>query len=351
MGFWELVEDRMRVLGAVNLIVAFPQLANAIIVSRLSSNPSEEFRLRGWSDEVLRAMEVLNSKISLGLLSELVNRLSNNNMFLENLSDILYYEVYIRGVDARSIYNYLSALGDLGEAISPHVICLDEELAGRILDITKGSITDLKSLDVAFTYKASVKHGEPVEEETVEFSYLCSPEWTVKFKDKVYRLAAPGPETLEELKSLARSLIENNRKMYSYLKLIAKLGVKRAHKLRGLIEPIPGIIESVKGVAAIETPDSVPAFNYSISGGLLEAMRYVEENIIKSLGAAAPEGAPLVFVEDVPALIGDNITKEFNVISLNRDEDKIVMSIIEKAGKNANIEVSERLLKITVRGA
>ncbi|MDM7275847.1 MAG: hypothetical protein P3X22_007040 [Thermoprotei archaeon] len=350
MGFWELVENRMRVLGAVNLIVAFPQLANAIIVSRLSSNPSEEFRFRGWSDDVLRAMEILNSKISLGLLSELVDRLSSNNMFLENLSDILYYELHVRGADARGVYNYLSALDDLGENISPHVKCLDEDLAKRILNLTGNSIVELKSLDVAFTYKTSIGHGEPVDVETIEFSYACSPSWMVKTRDRIYKLVTLNSKTLEESRNLVENVIRGNGKMYSYLKLIVNLGVKKAYKLRNLLEPIPGTIRSVSDIVNIETPDSIPAFNYSVKDGLLEAMRDLEKKIIGSLDITISENVPLALVEDVPALIGDGSINEFNIARINGDEDRIVKSIAEKAGKNVNIEISKHVIKVTVKG-
>jgi hypothetical protein len=159
MTIWELVMSRMKVLGAINILSAFPPLANAIVISLYASDVGEEAEVRGWPPEVYEFMRSLKARAGYEVISEVLSRISEHPEFLEHLGLMVYHDLLNRGEQAVHVFNYISSLEDVGFNLTPHTLCLDQGYVERLLDLTGGSIRDLRALDIAFIATVRSRYG------------------------------------------------------------------------------------------------------------------------------------------------------------------------------------------------
>ena len=272
--------SRMKVLGAVNILVAFPPLANAIVISLYASNAREEAEVRGWPSEVYEFISNLRRSVGYDVISEVLSRISSNPDFVEHVGLMIYHDLLGRSELAVSAFNYVSTLEDVGFGLAPHITCLDQSYVERLLDLSGGSISDLRVLDLAFIVKVKSEYGEELGEDVGERfdSYVCSPSWIIKVKERISKAVRVGNG--EESKLASQALIElmrSNRRLYAYLRLAYTHGVKIAWENRVLVKVLPGSLESLKPFINIATEDSIPAINYALRSIVLNTMDSVEK--------------------------------------------------------------------------
>jgi hypothetical protein len=300
MTIWELVMSRMKVLGAINILSAFPPLANAMVISLYASNIEEEAEIRGWPSEVYELMKSLKMRAGYEAVSEILSRLSEHPDFIEHLGLMIYHDLLGKHVQSIATFNYISSLGDVGFNLTPHTVCLDKGYVERLLDLSGGSISDLRVLDIAFMVEVRSRYGgEPLEGVEEGFdTYVCSPKWIPMVRDRV--LKAIKADYSEESKLAERVLLDllgSNRRLYSYLKLAYVHGVRVAWENRSLVQWLPGSLESLKPFISLTTPDSIPAINYALRDVVLKSMDSIEG---KLLGEGDKERVNAIILEALP---------------------------------------------------
>jgi hypothetical protein len=300
MTIWELVMSRMKVLGAINILSAFPPLANAMVISLYASNIEEEAEIRGWPSEVYELMKSLKMRAGYEAVSEILSRLSEHPDFIEHLGLMIYHDLLGKHVQSIATFNYISSLGDVGFNLTPHTVCLDKGYVERLLDLSGGSISDLRVLDIAFIVEVRSRYGgEPLEGVEEGFdTYVCSPKWIPMVRDRV--LKAIKADYSEESKLAERVLLDllgSNRRLYSYLKLAYVHGVRVAWENRSLVQWLPGSLESLKPFISLTTPDSIPAINYALRDVVLKTMDSIEG---KLLGEGGKERVNAIILEALP---------------------------------------------------
>jgi hypothetical protein len=300
MTVWELVMSRMKVLGAINILSAFPPLANAMVISLYASNIEEEAEIRGWPSEVYELMKSLKMRAGYEAVSEILSRLSEHPDFIEHLGLMIYYDLLGKHVQSIATFNYISSLGDVGFNLTPHTICLDKGYVERLLGLSGGSISDLRVLDIAFMVEVRSRYGgEPLEGVEEGFdTYVCSPKWIPMVRDRV--LKAIKADYSEESKLAERVLLDllgSNRRLYSYLKLAYVHGVRVAWENRSLVQWLPGSLESLKPFISLTTPDSIPAINYALRDVVLKTIDSIEG---KLLGEGGKERVNAIILEALP---------------------------------------------------
>ncbi len=302
MTIWELVMSRMKVLGAINILSAFPPLANSMVISLYASDMVEEAEIRGWPSEVYEFMRSVKARVGYEVISEILSRLSEHPDFIEHLGLMIYHDLLDRREQAVTVFNYISSLEDVGFNLTPHTVCLDQGYVSRLLDLSGGSISNLRALDIAFIVKIRDVHGgDPVEnvEENFE-TYICSPTWMPKVRDKVLRAVKIDESREFKLaEELLTKLLEFNRRLYSYLKLAFTHGARIAWENRTLVQELPGSLASLKPLINLATPDSVPAINYALRDIVLKVMGAIEEKLVGG-GSGEKEKAGIIILEALP---------------------------------------------------
>ncbi len=333
MTIWELVMSRMKVLGAINLISAFPPLANAMVLSLYASNVKEEAEVRGWPSEVYEFMEGVRRRIGYEVVSEVLSRLSEHLDFVENLGYMIYYDLLGRSELATTAFNYVSSLEDIGFSLAPHITCLDQGLAERVVSLSGGSILDLRALDLAFIVKVRSRYGgEPVEDVGEEYDiYTCSPSWIIKVRDKVLKAVnIDYDEEFRLVKQTLLDLIRSNRRLYAYLKLAYTHGARVAWEKRTLVNVLPGRLESLNPLISLATENSIPAINYTLKDTTLKAMDSVERELLK--GGYSEEGDEVIVLEALPTLYTAKPGEVFTVKPINQDDVRLAELIASKLG-------------------
>lgn len=338
MAIWGFVEARMKILGAVNLLTAFPPLANAMVIALHAADVREEASIRGWPSEVYEFMRSVRERIGLELISEVFSRLLSNNDFVENLGDIVYYDLLERG-DSRltvSAYNYISSLEDIGFKLAPHVICVDEDYAAKLVDLTGGSIRDLRALDLAFISRIKSRYGvEPLEEGVESYeAYVCSPEWITRIKGKIGKLLKPNSENTD-FKQLLSDLLKSNRRLYSYLKIAYTKGARVAWERRNLVKTLPGRIETLKPILEVASEDSIPILNYSLEDIISKAMSEIEgELTAEACSNNAHHDYSVVILENVPSLEREELGRV-----LVKLRDPVDLEILKALAHRLGVEI------------
>jgi hypothetical protein len=208
---------------------------------------------------------------------------------------MIYHDLLGKHVQSIATFNYISSLSDVGFNLTPHIVCLDKGYVERLLDLSGGSISDLRVLDIAFIVEVRRRYGEePLEDVEEGFdTYVCSPKWIPMVRDRV--LKAIKADYSEESKLAERvllDLLESNRRLYSYLKLAYVHGVRVAWENRSLVQWLPGSLESLKPFISLTTPDSILAINYALRDVVLKTMDSIEG---KLLGGTAKRGLTLSY--------------------------------------------------------
>jgi hypothetical protein len=337
MTIWELVMSRMKVLGAINMLSAFPPLANAIVISLYASDVGEEAEVRGWPPEVYEFMRSLKARAGYEVISEVLSRISEHPDFVEHLGLMVYHDLLNRGEQAVHVFNYISSLEDVGFNLTPHTLCLDQGYVERLLDLTGGSIRDLRALDIAFIATVRSRYGgEPWEWEERLDIYICSPKWMPVIKDKVLKaIKADYEEQSKLVESTLEGLLESNRRLYAYLKLAYTHGVKVAWENRSLVNMLPGSLETLKPLISLPTPDSIPAINYALRGGVLKAMDVVEGRL---LGGASGGGVNVIIVEALPTHYIAGVKGDIVVKPRGHDDVELARLMASKLGLEVAIE-------------
>jgi hypothetical protein len=300
MTVWELVMSRMKVLGAINILSAFPPLANAMVISLYASNIEEEAEIRGWPSEVYELMKSLKMRAGYEAVSEILSRLSEHPDFIEHLGLMIYHDLLGKHVQSIATFNYISSLGDVGFNLTPHTICLDKGYVERLLGLSGGSISDLRVLDIAFMVEVRRRYGgEPLEGVEEGFdTYVCSPKWIPMVRDRVLKaIKADYSEESKLAECVLLDLLGSNRRLYSYLKLAYVHGVRVAWENRSLVQWLPGSLESLKPFISLTTPDSIPAINYALRDVVLKSIDSIEG---KLLGEGGKERVNAIILEALP---------------------------------------------------
>jgi len=351
MVVWELIESRMKILGAVNLLTAFPPLANALIISLYASDAREEAEVRGWPPEVYELVKNVKERVSYEAISEVLNRLSSNQDFIENLGYMVYYDLAEKSDKrlASTAYNFISALDDVGFNLSPHILCLDIGYAERLASLSGGPLEGLRAMDITFIVKIRSSYSsEPLEAgESESYDiYVCSPKWVTGVKEKIYKLIEHTPDSsLEDVKQLLLGILDSNRRLYSYLRLAYAKGAMVAWRLRGLVKTLPGRIETVRPLLDVPFEDSIPAINYSLREVVVKAMDSIREGSLA--GDAAAREAWMI--EDIPLIYSNNVKEA--IVKLREHNDKELLKALAER-LNARIEsVAEGYYKLVLGGS
>ena len=276
----------MRVMGAVNLLTSFPQLASALLVAKYAWSPGEEAELRGWPGEVLRSVEEVLRRAPEPILDAVLGSVESSRWFRENYSDLIYYDAYIGKLNPAAAYNYLRGLEDIGIRLYRRIRCLPLSLASTLASLGGGGLRELRSSDIAFIVRLTGPSDEDSPEPPDMEEYACSPSWSVAALRRLEGLLEANESNVGRVtEDLAMAAEEGGERGYAYLRIAFYLGARAALEGIEAVSALPGIIVEVDGLMRIE--GGLPAINYSVARVAREAFRKIEEPRLSEIARLA----------------------------------------------------------------
>jgi hypothetical protein len=223
-----------QLIGIVNLLTAFPQLASGILVARYSLSPTDEFRVRGYPSQLLNLLSMAARIIDADMLNLIVSKLESSRRFLKAYADSISQRLRSKSINDRTlVLNFIEYCSREGSKLAEPIVCLHEALAEKLVKLTESDLNVIREVDVAFRYLYRYEDPDEPTNEYVE-TYYCAPRWSLR-ASKDLALSLSGDQV--GLKELMLKLLEEEPKCYALLRAAVfegLKGVEEAGKLLGL---------------------------------------------------------------------------------------------------------------------